>query len=84
MEVFSVLEKKMEALVELVRELKRDKARLIEENTQLLMKLEMLESSLLADNDRLEKFNQERVITKTVVDDLIRSIDLLVEDEKQR
>lgn len=67
-----------------MQELKKDKARLIEENAQLLMKLEMLENSLLADTERLEKLDQEKVVTKNVVDDLIRSIDLLVEDEKQR
>ena len=84
MEVLSVLEKKIEALVGVVHELKKEKARLVEENTKLISKLEMLENSLLADGEHIEKLNQERALTKTVVDDLIRSIDLLVETEKQR
>ena len=84
MEVFGILEKKIEALVDVVHQLKKEKARLVEDNVQLMMKIEMLENSLLADGERLDKLDQERVLTKTVVDDLIRSIDLLVEDETQR
>jgi uncharacterized coiled-coil DUF342 family protein len=84
MEVLSVLEKKVATLVGVVQELKKENARLYEENNQLSAKLDMVESSLLVDSEQLDKLNQERVFTKTVVDDLIRSIDLLVENEKQQ
>ena len=83
MEALSLLEKKLTALVEVMHELKMEKARLAEENLQLQAKLEMLEDSLLTDNESIDKLNQERALTKTVVDDLIRSIDLLVEEKQQ-
>ena len=84
MEALVLLEKKIAALVDVVQELKNEKLKLVEENIQLALKLEAVEYSLLTDNERIEKLNQERALTKTVVDDLIRSIDLLVENEKQQ
>ncbi|HZW61887.1 MAG TPA: hypothetical protein VFF04_06715 [Candidatus Babeliales bacterium] len=84
MEALSVLEKKIAALVELVQELREEKSKLVEQNAQLMARIEHAEDSLLTDNERLEKLNQERALTKTVVDDLIRSIDLLVENEKRQ
>ncbi len=84
MELLSVLEKKIVALAGVVQQLKQENSQLREENAQLGAKLEMMESSLLVDSERIEKLNEERVLTKTVVDDLIRSIDLLVENEKQQ
>jgi hypothetical protein len=83
MEALHVLEKKIVALVEIAQELKLEKAKLIEEKAQLQAQLELLEDSLLTDNESIEKLNQEKAITKTVVDDLIRSIDLLVEEKQQ-
>ncbi len=83
MEELSLLEKKITSLVDVIHELKKEKAKLVEENFQLLTKLEILENSLLTDSERIEKLNQERALTKTVVDDLIRSIDLLVEEKQQ-
>ena len=84
MEALVLLEKKIAALVDVVQELKNEKLKLVEESIQLALKIEAMEYSLLTDNERIEKLNQERALTKTVVDDLIRSIDLLVENEKQQ
>jgi hypothetical protein len=84
MDTLSVLEKKITALVGVVQELKKENGRLVELNAQLAAKIEIMEESLLVDNERIEKLNQEKVFTKTVVDDLIKSIDLLVENEKQQ
>ena len=84
MEALSVLEKKIAALVEMIHELREEKSKLVEQNEQLMAKLEHTQDAFLTDNERLEKLNQERALTKTVVDDLIRSIDLLVENEKRQ
>lgn len=59
------------------KELKAENALLVEEKTQLSAKLNMMESSLLKDNERIEE-------TKIVVDDLIKSIDALVKNEHQK
>lgn len=83
MEVLNVLEKKIASLIEMIKELKAEKAQLIEENIELKQKLESFESSLLSREKHVEERNQEIVLTKMVVDDLIKSIDLLVEEQQQ-
>ncbi len=80
MEVLQVLEKKIAALVELIQGLKAEKARLVEENAQLLAKVGSLEGSALEDSERLDEIKKE---TKCVVDDLIKSIDSLVKENQQ-
>jgi hypothetical protein len=84
MEVLNVLEKKIAGLIELIKELKLEKALLAEENVELKEKLEKIESSLLLREQNAEERSQEIVLTKMVVDDLIKSIDLLVEQEPQQ
>lgn len=83
MEVLNVLEKKIAGLIELIKELRADKMLLLEENAELRERLEMIESSLLLHDKNVEERSQEIVLTKMVVDDLIKSIDLLVEQEPQ-
>ncbi len=87
MEVLQVLEKKIAALVELIHELKAENARLVEENAQLLVQVDSLqatigalEGTVVQDSNRLNELKEE---TKHVVDDLIRSIDLLVKENQQ-
>jgi len=84
MEVLHLLEKKIATLIELIKELKTEKALLVDENMELKEKLEMLESSLLVREKNVEERSQEIVLTKMVVDDLIKSIDLLVEQEQSQ
>jgi hypothetical protein len=82
MEVLNVLEKKIASLIEMIKELKAEKALLIEENLELKQRLESFESSLLSREKNVEERTQEIVLTKMVVDDLIKSIDLLVEEQQ--
>lgn len=82
MEALGILEKKIASLIELLGQLRDERARLVEEKAQLVAKLDLLESSLLTDSEHIEKLNQEKALTKTVVDDLIKSIDLLVEEKQ--
>ena len=74
MEALGLLEKKIKDLIELVAKLRQENALLKTENAQLLQKVES------AKNDEL---SQEKALTKMVVDDLIKSIDSLVEEHQQ-
>ncbi|OQA35983.1 MAG: hypothetical protein BWY54_00322 [Candidatus Dependentiae bacterium ADurb.Bin331] len=73
MEILQALERKIAQLIALTNELKSTNSRLAEENEQLLQKLTTVQS---------EELNQERLRTKLFVDDLIKSIDSLVGNEK--
>lgn len=81
MEILAVLEEKIASLIELVKELKAENAKLTEDNAQLLAKIEMLESSLTNDVRRLEELNIEKALTKDAVNSLIISINELVETQ---
>jgi cell division protein FtsB len=80
-EILAVLEEKIASLIELVKELKAENAKLAEDNAQLLAKIEMLESSLTNDVRRLEELNIEKALTKDAVNSLIISINELVETQ---
>lgn len=82
--MLEVLEQKVFSLIEIARELKQENARLVENIAQLTAKLELAEKTLLGGNERIEELDQERELTKNIVNDLIKSIDMLVESEKQR
>ena len=78
MSTVKILEAKLVSLVELVKDLKTENAKLAEENAQLLARLTMLEASLQDDSQRIEELKSEKDLTKLVIDDLIKSIDSLV------
>lgn len=67
-----VLEKKILALLETVSVQKELNAKLIKEN-------EELKNTLLKGSQHVEDVKQEQVLTKMVVDELISSIDRLVD-----
>lgn len=87
MDMLQALEKKVVALVSLVNTLrqengalKQDLSGFKEENKKLEKQVEMLESSVLKESSRLqEQLLKEKELTKTVVDDLIKNIDALLE-----
>lgn len=76
------LEKKIGILIELVQKEKAVNARLTEEKQSLVARLESLENSLLNESKNMEELNQERALTKMAVDELINSIDRLVEEQQ--
>ncbi len=96
MDILKNLQEKIEFLVDTVKKLKFEKEQLllekeqilsakellIEENGELKIKLANLENSLLKETKNIDDLSQERAMTKMVVDDLIKSIDLLVEESK--
>jgi hypothetical protein len=91
MNLLQSLEKKVVVLVGLVQKLKQENAQLKEdisgfekEKKELKKQIDMLESSMLKESNRLqEQLQKEKELTKTVVDDLIRNIDAIVEGENQ-
>lgn len=80
-EVLSVLEKKIASLVELIKDLKTENARLVEEHAQLQTQNKSLQQALQEDSRRVK---QEKDVTRQVVDDLIKCIDSLVEYEQHQ
>lgn len=83
MEILTVLEKKVASLIDTIKQLKLQNDQLMAENSQLAERLLMIETSVHADAKRVEELDQEKALTKLVVDDLIKSIDSLIESEKQ-
>lgn len=75
-------EKKSEAEAE-AKGLKAENARLAEELAQIEAKLNVVEDSLVHGNETIDSLGKERTLTKSMVDDLIASIDSLVSHEKQ-
>lgn len=83
METFDALKTKISHLIEKTKELKAENIRLVKKNEQLVQKLESIEVSVLQNTKKIEVLNQEKTLTKAVVDDLIKSIDSLMGNEKQ-
>lgn len=92
----SLLEEKVIRLVDMVMTLKKDNQAcklnnqnlqevnqaLQEENQMLKHQLMRAESSLVTETKDLEELSQEKMMTKMILDDLIKSIDSLV-DQKE-
>ena len=80
MEMLSALEKKVENLIAFIKQQKEENSRLKAENQGLLEQVRQLEGSLLKEAKQVEKeLTAERETTRRAVDDLIRSIDELIE-----
>ncbi len=65
-------------------ELKAENAKFAEDNAQLIAQLKAMEGSVLKEAEKIQEFKQERSETKSVLDDLLKSIDALVEQENQQ
>ena len=65
------------------QELKKENAKLAEDNAQLEAQLVEAVNSGKKDN-QIDALNQEKELTKLMVDDLIKSIDSLVDHENQQ
>ncbi len=92
MKLLQSLEAKIAKLVKLANDLKSENERLQkdlsgreDEIKKLKKQVEMLESSMLSENNRMqEQLTKEKELTKTVVDDLIKNIDAIIESENQQ
>ncbi len=92
MKLLQSLEAKIAKLVKLANDLKNDNEQLqkdlsgrTDEVKKLKKQVEMLESSMLSESSRMqEQLTKEKELTKTVVDDLIKNIDAIIESENQQ
>lgn len=64
-------------------ELAAECMKLTHELAQTEAKLNAVEDSIVHGNEKIDELNRERSLTRTMVDDLIKSIDLLVSHENQ-
>jgi hypothetical protein len=90
MEGLHVLEQKIAALIDSKRNdvtvivaLRAENAKLTTENATLKEQVDKIERSLLSNHQGFESLTQERELTKMVVDDLIKNIDILVDQQKE-
>jgi len=83
-DMLKVLDEKVTRLIQRLKELKAENEKFSAKNTQLTAKLEAMESSMLLDIKHIEELDQEKALTRMVVDDLIKNIDLLVKGEEKR
>ncbi len=79
MEPLSVLEKKVALLVETIQKLKTENGHLAEENMRLTSRLALAEDAVQRDAQRFQEIDQEKLLTTMVVDDLIKSIEEVVD-----
>ena len=77
-------ERENESLKQILEDLKFENARFAEENVQLTSQLKVIENSLQRENTESDALQQEKNLAKLVVDDLIKSIDALMERESQQ
>jgi len=79
----TLLEEKVVMLVNTVKSLKLENNDLKEQNLLLQEQLKALEGSLVSETKDLEELSQEKIMTKMAVDDLLKSIDELI-DQKEK
>lgn len=78
-ERLQVLEKKIAHIIDLLYAERERTAQLLEEKNALSTRLDALESSLMRETKGAEELSEERAFTKQMVDDLIQTIDQLVD-----
>ena len=73
-----------ESLRKELEELKCENAKFAEDNAQQAAQLKAIEDSLQKENTQSGALQKEKSLAKLVVDDLIKSIDALIEQEIQQ
>ena len=82
-EEMSILQPENISLKADIQELTAENAKLAEHNAQLIIQLKAIENSMLLETDNVNELKEERSITRSALDDLIKSIDSIVENENQ-
>lgn len=77
------LQNQIEELEKKNKEVKAENSLLAEENTELALKFNTVQGSAQKGAQTIDKLSQEQELAKIVIDDLIKSINTLVEIEKQ-
>lgn len=75
-----ILEQKITGLIDLLKAERAAYQQVLAEKYSLVQRLEALENSLLKESKSIDELNQERTLTKMVVDELIGTIDKLVHE----
>ncbi len=75
----TTLEGKILHMVEMIQAHKSEIVSLKEKNKDLQNQIKALESSLVSETRDLEELSQEKMMTKAFVDNLLHSIDSLIE-----
>ena len=79
LERLQVLENKIVQVIDLLHAERERSKELLDQKNVLSAKFEALESSLSEETKSTEELSQERALTKLMVDELIQTIDQLVE-----
>ena len=82
-EQYDALQAKYDVLINELAELKAENDVLSEGNAQLTFQLNAIEKSVQKETVHVQELTEERSITRSALDDLIKSIDLIVENENQ-
>lgn len=80
---YSQLQSKYDLLQSENVQLQAANDKLTEDNAQLTVQLNTIEKSMLKETGHVQELSQERSMTRLVLDDLIKSIDSIVENENQ-
>lgn len=75
----TALEERVFVMIEMIKTLKSEIVSLKEKNKDLQGQIKVLESSLVSETKDLEELSQEKIMAKMVVDNLLHSIDSLIE-----
>lgn len=78
-EKLGILEEKINSVLKLLQTEKEANDKLRQENADLIARLNAVENTLMKESQNLDALNQERFLTRDVVDELIRNIDRSVE-----
>jgi uncharacterized coiled-coil DUF342 family protein len=82
-EQYDALQSKYDVLINELAELKAENNVLSEGNAQLTFQLNTIEKSVQKETVHVQELTEERSMTRSALDDLIKSIDLIVENENQ-
>jgi predicted transcriptional regulator len=82
MEALALLEKKITELVERANKLREENEALKQVNAHLEKTMEELQARLLSHDKENKENEEERALTKIMVDNLIQEIDAIVEHER--
>lgn len=82
-EQYVTLQSKYDSLKNEFIQLKAENDVLFEGNAQLTFQLNAIEKSMLKETGHIQELTEERSITRSALDDLIKSIDSIVENENQ-
>jgi uncharacterized coiled-coil DUF342 family protein len=82
-EQHNALQSKYDSLKNEFTQLKAENDILFEGNAQLTFQLNAIEKSMFKETGHVQELTEERSITRSALDDLIKSIDSIVENENQ-